>query len=251
MAGLKLNADMGESFGAWVMGQDEQVMPYVDQANIACGFHASDPQVMRRSVHLAKLHGVQVGAHPSYPDLVGFGRRSLACSPEEIENLVIYQAGALRAFCQVEGMQLGYVKPHGALYNDMQRDPEIFKAVLAGVKHLGDDLPLMTLATQDTRQVSELAAAAGVKLWFEAFADRAYDSQGLLVSRREPGAVLKEAEQILEQVKCFARGGKIQSIDGHSLTLKADSLCVHGDNAESIAVIKQLRAFLDAEAQKA
>ncbi|SFB81558.1 UPF0271 protein [Marinospirillum celere] len=245
MAFLKLNADMGESFGAWVMGQDDKVMPFVDLANIACGFHASDPQVMRKTVRLAKQHGVQVGAHPSYPDLVGFGRRSLACSPEEIENLVLYQVGALHAFCQAEGVSLAYIKPHGALYNDMVRDPQIFMAVLKAVRAWDQDLPLMTLATRDTSQASALAEEAGVTLWFEAFADRAYDAEGFLVSRREPGAVHQDADKILAQARCLTLGEPLTTLDGSSLTLAADTLCVHGDNDESIAAVKAIRQLLD------
>ncbi|MEC7377271.1 MAG: 5-oxoprolinase subunit PxpA, partial [Pseudomonadota bacterium] len=181
MATLKLNADMGESFGPWVMGLDHEVMPHVDLANIACGFHASDPDVMRKTVRLAKRHGVGIGAHPAYPDLVGFGRRSMACSPEEIENLVLYQLGALQGICRAEGTGLCYVKPHGALYNDMARDPERFAAVARAVRAFDPELPLMTLAMRDTSALKAQAEEQGVTLWFEAFADRAYDSDGRLV----------------------------------------------------------------------
>lgn len=187
MKRLLLNADMGESYGPWVMGLDHEVMPHVDLANVACGFHASDPDVIRMTVRLARRHGVTVGAHPAYPDMVGFGRRSMACSAEEVENLVLYQVGALAGVCRAEGLEVGYVKPHGALYNDMMRDPETLEAVMRALVAYDARLPLMVMATRDPSATRELAARHGVTLWFEAFADRAYDAEGRLVSRREPG----------------------------------------------------------------
>ena len=245
MAMLKLNADMGESFGPWIMGMDERVMPYVDLANVACGFHASDPDTMRRTVRLAVRHHVTVGAHPAYPDLVGFGRRSLACSAAEIENLVLYQLGALAAMCRAEGTSLGYVKPHGALYNDIARDPEKLAAVMRAVVAFDAGLPLMVMATRDNGPVRELAYQEGAKLWFEAFADRAYDSAGRLVSRREPGAVHHDADIIVDQARRIALGQPLSATDGTELVLDADTLCVHGDNPESIAAVKAIRQALD------
>lgn len=244
MKSLLLNADMGESFGPWVMGLDHEVMPHVDLANVACGFHASDPDVIRKTVRLARQHGVTVGAHPAYPDMVGFGRRSMACSPEEIENLVLYQVGALAGLCRAEGMSVGYIKPHGALYNDMMRDPEILAAVMRALVAYDADLPLMVMATRDPAAARELADEHGVTLWFEAFADRAYDGEGRLVSRREPGAVHHDTEVIVDQARRIARGEPLLARDGSELVLAADTLCVHGDNAESIAAIKAIRAAL-------
>lgn len=244
MATLKLNADMGESFGPWVMGLDHEVMPHVDLANIACGFHASDPDVMRKTVRLAKTHGVNIGAHPAYPDLVGFGRRSMACSPAEIENLVLYQLGALQGICQAEGTKLSYVKPHGALYNDMARDPERFGAVARAIKGFDPALPLMTMAMRDTSTLQEQAEAHGITLWFEAFADRAYDSEGRLVPRSQPGAVHHDSEVIIEQARLIATGQPLTASDGSELILKADTLCVHGDNEESIAAVRRIRELL-------
>lgn len=243
---LLLNADMGESFGPWVMGMDHAVMPHVDLANIACGFHASDPDVIRKTLRLAARHGVRVGAHPGYPDMVGFGRRSLACSPEEVENLVLYQLGALYGLCRAEGLAVSYIKPHGALYNDMARQPETMRAVLKAVRAFDPALPLMTLATRDTTTARELAAEQGVTLWFEAFADRAYDGDGRLVSRREPGAVHHDAEVIVDQAVRIAGGQALTASDGSSLILAADTLCVHGDNPESIAAVKAIRQALGA-----
>lgn len=142
MNALLLNCDIGESFGAWRMGLDAEVMPFIDCANIACGFHASDPQIMRRTVALATQHDVRIGAHPAYPDLVGFGRRSMACSPDEVENMLLYQIGALDGICRAEGTQVRYVKPHGALYNDMMRQPELLRAVMSAIAAYAPSLPL-------------------------------------------------------------------------------------------------------------
>lgn len=241
MRTLLINADMGESFGPWVMGMDEHVMPHVDLANVACGFHASDPHVIRRTVRLAKQHGVKVGAHPSYPDLVGFGRRSIACSPDEVEDLVLYQVGALSGICQAEGTRIHYVKPHGALYNDMIRDAGLFEAVVKAVKDFDGTLPLMTMASCDTSMVQEIADRHGITLWFEAFADRAYDGEGRLVPRRTPGAVHEDPDEILAQAVRIAKGEPLTAIDGSEIVLSADTLCVHGDNNESIAAIQSIR----------
>ncbi|HSH56968.1 MAG TPA: 5-oxoprolinase subunit PxpA [Halomonas sp.] len=242
---LLLNADMGESFGPWVMGMDQQVMPHVDLANVACGFHASDPDVIRQTVRLAARHGVRVGAHPAYPDLVGFGRRSLACSAQEIENLVLYQLGALAGVCRAEGLEVSYVKPHGALYNDMAREPEIMSAVMRAILAFDSSLPLMTMATRDTSTVADLARQHEVNLWFEAFADRAYDGAGRLVSRREPGAVHRDPGVIVDQAVRIASGEPLVASDGSDLILAADTLCVHGDNPESIAAVKAIREALN------
>lgn len=244
MKTLLLNADMGESFGPWVMGLDHEVMPHVDLANVACGFHASDPDVIRMTVRLAKRHGVTVGAHPAYPDMVGFGRRSMACSAEEVENLVLYQVGALAGVCRAEGLEVGYIKPHGALYNDMMRDPEILDAVMRALVAYDSRLPLMVMATRDTSAARALAEHHGVTLWFEAFADRAYDAEGRLVSRRELGAVHHDPEVIVDQAQRIARGEPLTASDGSEFVLAADTLCVHGDNPESIAAIKAIREAL-------
>ncbi len=248
MSKLLLNADMGESFGPWVMGLDKDVMPHVDLANVACGFHASDPDIMRHTVRLACAHGVRVGAHPAYPDLVGFGRRSLACSPQEIENLVLYQVGALAAICQAEGTRLAYVKPHGALYNDMMQNPDKLLAVMRAVAAFDAQLPLMVMATANPAPALQLAKQAGIKLWFEAFADRAYDAAGFLVSRRLPGAVHHDPDVIVDQARRIALGQPLVTIDGSELRLQADTLCVHGDNPESIAAIRAIRQALESAA---
>ncbi|PAU59448.1 5-oxoprolinase subunit PxpA [Pseudomonas indica] len=242
---ILLNCDMGESFGAWKMGDDSHAMPLVDQANLACGFHASDPLTMQRTVDLAVRHDVAIGAHPAYPDLVGFGRRHLACSPEEVRAMVLYQIGALDALCRAAGTRVAYVKPHGALYNDLVRDDALLSAVLDACAHYRKGLPLMVLALADNSRELRLADEADVPLVFEAFADRAYQSDGQLAPRRLAGAVHHDPERILAQALAIARGEAFPDQDGKPLRLNADSLCVHGDNPESLAVLRRLRAQLD------
>jgi len=236
-----LNCDMGESFGNWALGLDAQAMPFVDCANIACGFHASDPDVMRKTVAMAVAHDVKIGAHPGYPDLMGFGRRSMACSPQEVENLMLYQIGALEAFCRAEGTRISYVKPHGALYNDMASDFDLLRAAMQAVIRYDRNLPLLVMSTANPEPVRELALEMGVTLWFETFADRAYDANGHLVSRRLPGAVHHERGAIVDQAVALARGEPLTASDGSELYLPADTLCVHGDNAESVAAVKAIR----------
>lgn len=236
-----LNCDMGESFGNWTLGMDADVMPYVDCANIACGFHASDPHVMRRTVALAARHGVKIGAHPSYPDLMGFGRRSMACTPSEAEDLVLYQIGALAGICQAEGTRVHYVKPHGALYNDMARSPELLEGVMRAVRAYDASLPLMLMSTADPEPSRQLAAEMGVTIWFETFADRAYDAHGHLASRRLPDAVHHDRATIVAQAVALAKGEPLTAMDGTPLHLPSDTLCVHGDNPESIAAVRAIR----------
>ncbi len=246
MKKILLNCDMGESFGVWSMGDDAHAMPLIDQANLACGFHASDPMTMQRTVELAVEHGVSIGAHPGYPDLLGFGRRHMALSPDEVTAVVLYQIGALDAFCRAAGSRLAYVKPHGALYNELVCNDALFVAVLEACASYRQGLPLMTLALSDNSRELRLADEADVPLLFEAFADRAYLADGQLAPRRLSGAVHREPQRILEQGLAIAQGEAFADIDGKPLQLRADSLCVHGDNAESLAVLRRLRAMLDA-----
>ncbi|MBD3897865.1 LamB/YcsF family protein [Halomonas sp. ML-15] len=236
-----LNCDMGESFGNWTLGMDADAMPYVDCANIACGFHASDPHVMRRTVALAVEHGVRIGAHPGYPDLMGFGRRSMACTPAEAEDLVLYQVGALAGICQAEGARLHYIKPHGALYNDMARDPALLEGVMRAVRAYDPALPLMLMSTADPAPSRQLAAQMGVTIWFETFADRAYDGNGHLASRRLPNAVHHDQATIVAQAVALAKGEPLTALDGTVLQLPSDTLCVHGDNPESVAAVRAIR----------
>ena len=239
-----LNCDIGESFGAWTMGLDAEVMPYIDCANIACGFHASDPGTMRKTVALAAEHGVRIGAHPAYPDLVGFGRRSMACTPQEIEDMLLYQIGALDGICRAHGQRVSYVKPHGAMYQDMMRDPARLHAVMQAVARYDAQLPLMLMSTADNSAPLRMAEAFDLTLWFETFADRAYDSAGYLVSRSLPGAVHHDSERVVCQALTLARGEPLQASDGSTLRLATDTLCVHGDNAGSVAAVRRIREAL-------
>lgn len=241
---MLLNCDIGESFGAWTMGLDEQVMPYIDQANIACGFHAGDPFVMQNTIRLALQHNVALGAHPAYPDLQGFGRRSMACSPEEIHAMVLYQVGALSQMATAQGGKLSYVKPHGALYNDMMRDEAVLEAILGALGQTTGKLALMAMTTADNQPLKALCAEYGVELLLEAFADRAYDEKGYIVPRRIAGAVHHDTDIILRQAKAIAEGDAISTINGKLLTLEADTLCVHGDNPESVAAVRAIRQAL-------
>jgi UPF0271 protein len=240
---VKLNCDIGESFGIWKMGRDEDVMPCIDLANIACGFHASDPSNISKSISLALENRVTIGAHISYLDLLGFGRRSIAHTYEEIRDLSIYQLGALDALCKLQKTEVSYVKPHGALYNDMMKDFDIFKALAKSISEYNQNIKLMILATKDTHKYKELANECGIELLLELFADRAYDSNGHLVSRKESGSVLNSKE-ILSRVKEIAKSGKIKTIENKFLELKADTLCIHGDNEESIELAKEIKSLL-------
>jgi len=242
---LLLNCDIGESFGNWTMGLDAEVMPFIDCANIACGFHAGDPSIMRKTVSLALGNGVQVGAHPAYQDLDGFGRRSMAYTPQELQDILHYQIGALDGICRAQGARVSYVKPHGAMYNDMMANPAQLRAVLQAVASYDRTLPLMLMATRDNSAAQQLGDEYGVTLWFEAFADRAYDSAGMLVSRQLPGAVHHDPEKIIEQALTIARGDHLVASDGSALHLQANTLCVHGDNASSVAAVRRIRQALD------
>ena len=242
---LMLNCDMGESYGSWSMGMDESVMPLVDMANIACGFHAGDPLTLSRTIGFAKQAGTRIGAHPSYPDLVGFGRRSMQCSAAEIIAMLQYQIGALQGICQAQDVAVTYVKPHGALYNDMLRDDAIFRAVLQAVATFDRRLPLMVLAGADNTARQQIADEFNITLLFEAFADRAYDDAGHLVSRQKNGAVYADPQQIVAQALLLARQGEIQTVSGRLIPIQANTLCVHGDNPAAVSALRSLRKALD------
>ncbi|MBS3803216.1 MAG: 5-oxoprolinase subunit PxpA, partial [Oleiphilaceae bacterium] len=218
---MKLNCDLGESYGSWIMGQDERVMPLIDMANIACGFHASDPSIMAKTVALAARYDVAIGAHPSYHDLVGFGRRSIAHTPEQIRALIWYQLGALAGICQARNLTLSYVKPHGALNNDMMRDPALLETVMAAMAAYQPGLTLMIPASSDYPAHTELAERYELPLMLEAFADRAYDDHGRLVPRAQPGAVHDSLETIVAQALAFAQNGGVYTQNGRWLDLPA------------------------------
>jgi UPF0271 protein len=240
---LLLNCDLGESFGAWKMGLDDQVMPFIDQANVACGFHAGDPIVMKRTLLSAKRHNVVVGAHPSYPDLAGFGRRSMNLPPVEIIAIVQYQIAALAGMANNIDTPITYVKPHGALYNDMMANGHIRSAVMQAIAESHVPLAFMLQATPDAETHREEAKMFGLELMFEAFADRCYDDNGALLSRSKEGAVHSK-EKMLAQVTQLKNDGSVTTISGHRLELQADSLCVHGDNVDGVNAIEEIRQII-------
>lgn len=240
---IRLNCDLGESFGSWKMGLDEAVMPHIDQANIACGFHAGDPLVMQKTLRLAKQHNVIVGAHPAYPDLVGFGRRSLKVSADELTAMVLYQVSAIDGMAATQGLSLEYVKPHGAMYNDMMANEDLRKTIMAAIAEYQKPLTLMLQSTPQAEQYEAEAKAAGISLWHEVFADRCYADDGKLLARSIEGAVLTK-EKMLTQVKQLNDTGTITTVNGNTLTLKADSLCVHGDNMAGVEAIQQIRELI-------
>ncbi|MFT5657703.1 MAG: UPF0271 protein [Gammaproteobacteria bacterium] len=240
---LLLNCDLGESYGSWTMGRDQAVMPHIDQANIACGFHAGDPLVMQKTLALAKQHNVTVGAHPAYPDLVGFGRRSMNCSHEEIVAMVSYQIAAIDGMARNQGIDLSYVKPHGALYNDMMSRDSVRAAIMQAITNYHRPLKLTLLATNAAAAHRAEAKLVGIELLFEAFADRCYDDDGKLLARSQPGAV-HNREKMLAQVEQICQHGTVTSVSGKTLNLSPDTLCVHGDNDEGISAIIEIRDLI-------
>ncbi|OIN08067.1 5-oxoprolinase subunit PxpA [Oceanisphaera psychrotolerans] len=241
---MKINCDMGESYGIWKMGNDEQVMPYLDMANIACGMHASDPTVMLSTVRLAKQHKVSIGAHPGYADLQGFGRRNIAMSKDELTALFIYQIGALAAICKSESVPLDYVKPHGALYNTMMKDDQVFVTLLEALKRVDPTLPLVVMAVPNHEKYRALAAEHGISLWFEAFVDRAYDRDGRLVPRHVPGSSYHELDNIRRQARQMIDAGTVTTLDGQTISVHADTLCIHGDGPQALPTAALLRELL-------
>ena len=236
MPSIDLNCDLGESFGAYTIGMDAEILPYVTSANIACGFHAGDPSVMQKSVLLCKRYGVQVGAHPGLPDLQGFGRRRMAISPAEAEADVMYQIGALKAFCDAAGVPLHHVKPHGALYNMAARDPVLAAAICRAVQAAAPGAVLLALSGSE---MVKAANAIGLPVASEVFADR-----GSLVPRGAPGAMIEDEDTAIARVLQMAAQGTVQADDGSTVTLQADSVCVHGDGPKALAFVQKISAAL-------
>ena len=238
---LDLNADVGESFGTYRLGQDGLLMPSITSASVACGFHAGDPGVMRETVALARQHGVAVGAHPSFPDLVGFGRREMLATPREVEDFVVYQIGALAAVASAGGTRLQHVKPHGALYNMAVRDAAMADAIARATAAVDRSLILFGLPG------SELIAAgqrAGLRTAREGFADRAYMKDGTLVPRSQPGAVIEDAEVVVGRAVSMARNRVVNAIDGSLVTLEVETICLHGDTPGAAMLASRIRAAL-------
>ena len=241
MLSIDLNCDMGEGFGPHDGGNDQRVMPLITSANIACGFHASDPRLMARTVRLAAQHGVAIGAHPSYPDLVGFGRRAMELTAEEVAADVTYQVGALWAFCRAEGVPLNHVKAHGALYNKAAVDVATAKAIAQAIKKV--DTALIMVCLSNSAMV-EAARECGVAYVEEAFADRAYNREGKLVARSKPGAVLHDPAIIAERVLRMVREQVVVADDGNEVALQPQTICVHGDTPGSYEMLVAIRQRL-------
>ena len=241
---VDLNADLGESFGAYTIGMDAEVLKYITSANVACGFHAGDPVVMQKTVQLAKEAGTRVGAHPGYPDLMGFGRRNLNVSPAEAKAYIKYQVGALLAFTKAAGIRMQHVKPHGAFYNMAAVNEVLAVAICEGIKEVDPDLILLGLAGSKHIKAAE---RVGLRCASEVFADRGYMNDGTLVPRKQPGAMVHDRRLAIERTVRMVKEGCVETIQGEIIPIRADSICVHGDNPDAIGFVSEIRARLESE----
>ncbi len=247
---IDINSDLGESFGSFKIGHDAEIMPFITSANIACGFHAGDPVVMARTVKLAKENKVAIGAHPSFPDLMGFGRRYMALSKEELKSIVIYQIGALEAFAKAANTNLQHIKPHGALYNAAAKNEVYAKATIEAVLAVKPNLAFFALANSN---IAKIATEAGLRVAHETFADRAYNPDGSLVSRNVEGAVIKDAKLVTERALKIVKSKKVTAVNGQIVKFgKVHTICVHGDTLNAVELAKSLKkALLDADVEVA
>jgi UPF0271 protein len=243
MPSIDINCDMGESFGPWVMGQDLEILPHVTSANIACGFHASDPDTMLKTVRAAIANGVALGAHPGLPDRQGFGRRAMDMSPAEVYALVIYQVGALQGFARSRGASLHHVKTHGALYNMTVRQPALAEAVAQAVFDFDPTLQFFVA----NRNMAQAARDKGLAVCSEVFADRSYQDDGTLTPRSQPGAMIEDVEQAIAQVRRMVLEGVVRSVNGVDVPVVADTLCLHGDQPGAVVFARRIRAALLAD----
>lgn len=243
MSTVDLNCDLGESFGNYTLGMDEAVIPHVTSINVACGWHAGDPLIMDKTMALAKENGVAVGAHPGFPDLMGFGRRPMTVTPAEAGAYVKYQVGALMAFAKSHNIKLQHVKPHGALYNMAAKDSALARGICEAIASIDENLYLMGLAGS---AMLEEAKKIGLPIASEVFADRAYNDDGSLVNRKLPGAVIHEPEIAVARAVKMAKEGKVISINGKEISIQADSICVHGDNEKAIELVTKIKTALQA-----
>jgi UPF0271 protein len=241
---IDLNSDLGESFGRWTLGNDAELMKSITSANVACGFHAGDPGVMRDTVRMARDNGVAVGAHPGLPDLAGFGRRNMAVTTAEVENLVVYQIGALAAIAAAEHVRLQHVKAHGALYNMAVKDRALADAIAAAVRAVDPELVVFALPGTELARAAE---DAGLRLAREGFADRAYEADGSLTPRSRPGSVIHSPDEVIGRAVRMARDGVVRATNGSDIPMRIDTLCTHGDTPGSHELTRQLRAGLEAE----
>ena len=240
---IDLNSDMGESFGAYTIGADEEILRWVTSANVACGWHGGDPHVMRQTVARAKALGVAVGAHPSYPDLLGFGRRPMQITRQEARDYMLYQIGALRAFVVAAGLTLQHVKPHGAIYNVAAKDRELSLGIAEAVKEAGGDLILMGLPDSEMLKAGQ---EVGVRVAREAFGDRAYNEDGSLVSRKLAGSLITDPDRVAERVIGLAQG-RVVAVTGKEIRFQADTICLHGDTPGAATIARRVRERLEKE----
>jgi UPF0271 protein len=239
---VDINCDLGESYGDFKVGNDEKIMPYITSANIACGFHAGDPVIMAQTVNLAKKHNVAIGAHPGYPDLLGFGRREMQLTSEEVKNYIIYQVSALQGFTGMAGLNLQHVKPHGALYNMAVKDEKLSKAIVNAVKALNRKLIIFA---PHNSALAKAAAEGGMRVAYEAFADRTYNPDGSLVSRKQPNAIIQEPQEAVKRVIKMVKEGTVLAVNGKVVNLgEVHTVCVHGDTPAAVELAKTLKKGL-------
>lgn len=241
---VDLNSDLGESFGRYTLGMDDKIIPLITSANVACGYHASDPVVMDKTVSMVREAGIRVGAHPGFPDLMGFGRRNMDVSPAEAKAYTLYQLGALDAFCKAHGVKMQHVKPHGAMYNMAGKDYALSKAICEAIYEYDKDLIVMALSGGELVHAAE---DMGLKVAREVFADRAYEEDGSLVNRRKEGAMITDENEAIARVVRMIKEQKVTAITGKDIPIKADSVCVHGDGVKALAFVKKIRETLTAE----
>lgn len=235
---VDLNSDLGESFGRYTLGMDDKVIPLITSANVACGFHASDPVVMEKTIAMAKAAGIRVGAHPGFPDLLGFGRRNMNITPEEAKAYTLYQMGALDAFCRAHGVKLQHVKPHGAFYNMAAKDYQLAKGICEGIREFDEELIVLALSGGE---LAHAAADMGMRTALEVFADRAYEEDGTLVDRRKEGAMVTDEDVAIARVVRMVKEQKVTAITGKDIAIRADSICVHGDGVKALAFVEKIR----------
>lgn len=241
---IDLNCDLGESFGNYKIGMDEEVIPLISSANVACGYHASDPIVMQKTIAMTKKFGTAVGAHPGFPDLMGFGRRNLSVSPAEAKAYTLYQLGALDAFCRTQGVKLQHVKPHGALYNMAAKDYELARGICEAIYEFDKDLIVLALSGGELVRAGQ---DIGLRTALEFFSDRAYEEDGTLVNRRKEGAVITDENEALARVVRMIKENKLTAITGKDISIKADSVCVHGDGVKALEFVEKIREKLTDE----
>lgn len=241
---IDLNADLGESFGNYTIGNDDKIIPLISSANVACGFHASDPKVMLETVKLIKESGAGLGAHPGFPDKEGLGRRYMDCTDEEIYSMVLYQLSALDGIARTVGVEMNHVKPHGALYNATFTDKNLARVIAQAVKDFNPNLKLMGLSENNLVKAGE---EIGLQVVHEVFLDRAYENDGTLVSRRKEGAMITDSKLAVERGIRMLTEGKVEAIDGTDIDIKADSICVHGDGEKALQFVREIKSALEAK----